>query len=141
MAPALAWLLSGLLFGAGLSLSGMINPRKVLAFLDVTGNWDPTLLLVMGGAVATTALLFRLVLRRPAPVLAQEFYLPTRTDLDVSLIVGSAMFGAGWGLAGYCPGPALAAFSVDFREPVIFCAAMIAGMFLRDLFAVIQRDQ
>ena len=127
---ALVWLASGVVFGAGLSLSGMINPRKVLAFLDVTGQWDPTLLLVMGGAVAVTLIGFRFVLRRPQP-LPGTFELPTRKDIDAPLVFGAALFGAGWGLAGYCPGPAIAAFTVDLREPLIFCAAMVAGMYAR----------
>ncbi len=128
----LVWFASGLVFGAGLSLSGMINPRKVLAFLDVTGQWDPTLLLVMGGAVAVTLLGFRFVLRRTGPLLG-SFDLPTRKDIDIPLLLGAALFGSGWGLAGYCPGPALAAFTVDLREPAIFCIAMAAGMYLRRL--------
>ncbi len=132
-ATAAAWAISGVVFGAGLSLSGMINPRKVLAFLDVTGAWDPTLVLVMVAAVATPMILFRVVLRRETPFLDSRFYLPTRRDLDARLIGGAALFGVGWGIAGYCPGPAIAAFSVDLREPAIFCAAMIAGMYLSDL--------
>ena len=129
---ALVWLASGVVFGAGLSLSGMINPRKVLAFLDVAGQWDPTLLLVMGSAVAVTLIAFRLVLRREEPLLG-SFDLPTRKDVDLPLVFGAALFGAGWGLAGYCPGPALAAFTVDLREPAIFGIAMAAGMYLRRL--------
>ena len=133
IAPALAWLVSGIVFGAGLSLSGMINPRKVLDFLDVAGAWDPTLLLVMGAAVLTPMIAFRFVLRRDNPLLEDQFHLPTRRDLDKSLIGGAALFGIGWGVAGYCPGPAIAAFSVDLREPAIFGLAMIAGMYLRDV--------
>ena len=129
------WLASGVVFGAGLSLSGMINPRKVLAFLDVTGDWDPTLLLVMGGAVAVTLIAFRLVLKRDRPLLG-SFDLPTRRDIDASLVIGASLFGIGWGLAGYCPGPALTAFTVDLREPAIFCAAMVAGMYARRLIPV-----
>jgi len=132
IAPGLAWLASGVVFGAGLSLSGMISPRKVLAFLDVAGRWDPTLLLVMAAAVLTPMIAFRFVLRRDNPLLASKFHLPTRRDLDISLVGGAALFGVGWGVAGYCPGPAIAAFSVDLREPAIFGLAMVVGMFIGD---------
>lgn len=132
---ALVWLASGVVFGAGLSLSGMINPRKVLAFLDVAGQWDPTLLLVMGSAVGVTLVAFRFVLRRAEPLLG-SFDLPTRRDVDLPLLLGASLFGAGWGLAGYCPGPALAAFTVDLREPAIFGTAMAAGMYLRRLLPI-----
>lgn len=128
--PAAVWLLSGLVFGIGLSWSGMINPRKVLAFLDVTGAWDPTLLLVMVSAVTVTLVTFRLVLRRPNPWVGQ-FALPTRREIDWPLAAGAAIFGLGWGMAGYCPGPAIAAFAVDWREPSIFVTAMAAGMLLQ----------
>ena len=110
---------AGLLFGIGLWLSGMANPRKVLDFLDITGNWDPSLLLVMGGAVAVTALAFRPILKRK-PV---EF----KSSLDAPLIIGAALFGIGWGIGGYCPGPALTALSNLSAEVLIFVFAMIAG--------------
>ena len=132
---ALVWLASGVVFGAGLSLSGMINPRKVLAFLDVAGEWDPTLLLVMGSAVGVTLIAFRFVLRQTEPMLG-SFDLPSRKDIDLPLVAGAALFGAGWGLAGYCPGPALAAFTVDLREPAIFAIAMAGGMYLRRLLPI-----
>ncbi len=119
---------SGLLFGIGLWLSGMANPRKVLDFLDVTGNWDPSLLLVMGGAVAVTAAFFRpVVLKRPAPLLGGRFLVPERKDIDLPLVLGAAIFGAGWGIGGYCPGPALTALSNLNLEAFAFVAAMIAG--------------
>jgi uncharacterized membrane protein YedE/YeeE len=110
---------AGLLFGIGLWLSGMAHPRKVLDFLDITGTWDPSLLVVMGGAVAVTLLAFRPLLRRK-PI---EF----RKAIDAPLIAGAALFGAGWGIGGYCPGPALTALSGLSLEVIVFVAAMIAG--------------
>jgi uncharacterized protein len=111
---------AGVLFGIGLWLSGMANPRKVLDFLDVTGTWDPSLLLVMGGAVAVTLLAFRPIIRRRK--LSFE-----KTALDVPLVAGAALFGLGWGIGGYCPGPALTALSSLSFEVFVFVAAMIAG--------------
>jgi len=110
---------AGLLFGIGLWLSGMANPRKVLDFLDVAGNWDPSLLLVMGGAVAVTAMAFRPLLKRK-PI---DF----KTRVDAPLVVGAALFGIGWGIGGYCPGPALTAISNLSVEILVFVPAMIAG--------------
>jgi hypothetical protein len=110
---------AGLLFGIGLWLSGMANPRKVLDFLDITGDWDPSLLLVMGGAVAVTAAAFRPLLKR-TPI---DF----KTKLDAPLIVGAALFGIGWGIGGYCPGPAITALANLSAEAFIFVSAMIAG--------------
>jgi uncharacterized protein len=111
---------AGLLFGIGLWLSGMATPRKVLDFLDVAGNWDPSLLVVMGGAVAVTALAFRPLIRRRGLVFE-------KTKLDAPLLVGAAIFGIGWGIGGYCPGPALTALSNLGAEVFVFVAAMIAG--------------
>ena len=110
---------AGLLFGIGLWLSGMANPRKVLDFLDITGTWDPSLLLVMGGAVAVTLLAFRPILKRK-PI---EF----SKAIDAPLVAGAALFGLGWGIGGYCPGPALTALSSLSFEVFVFVAAMIAG--------------
>jgi uncharacterized protein len=110
---------AGLLFGIGLWLSGMANPRKVLDFLDVAGNWDPSLLLVMGGAVAVTSIAFRPLLKRWA--------LDLKSGVDQPLLIGAALFGIGWGIAGYCPGPALTALSNLTAEVAVFVAAMIAG--------------
>ena len=101
----------GTLFGFGLAVSEMINPARVIGFLDVTGHWDATLLFVMGGALAVTVPGFPLILRRARPLLAEFFALPTKTKLDGSLIVGALIFGVGWGIAGFCPGPALAALA------------------------------
>lgn len=103
-----AALLSGVLFGLGLAMSGMTDARRVLGFLDVFGQFDPSLVLVLGGAVATTAMAFRFVLRRNRPVLAETFQLASARPVDRRLLAGAALFGIGWGLAGYCPGPALA---------------------------------
>lgn len=126
---------SGLLFGIGLWLSGMANPRKVLDFLDVTGNWDPSLLLVMGGAVAVTAAFFRpVVLKRPAPLLGGRFFVPERKHIDLPLVLGAAIFGIGWGIGGYCPGPALTALSNLNVEAFAFVAAMIAGGLVHGFF-------
>lgn len=120
----------GLLFGLGLVVSGMSNPAKVLAFLDVAGRWDPSLALVMGGAVAVSALGYIIAKRRNQPVLAARLEIPTRRDLDPPLIVGAAVFGLGWGLAGLCPGPALTLLTVVPAQAAAFVAAMVAGMLL-----------
>jgi uncharacterized membrane protein YedE/YeeE len=122
--------ISGLIFGAGLAISGMTNPAKVLAFLDVFGAWDPTLAFVMGGALAISTTGFALASRRSRPWLADSFSLPTRTDLDPSLVGGAVLFGVGWGLVGLCPGPALANLSRGSAEITLFVAAMIVGIFL-----------
>jgi hypothetical protein len=127
MIGALSAFGAGLLFGIGLWVSGMANPKKVLAFLDVAGNWDPSLLLVMAGAVAVTAAAFRPTLKRAAPLLEPKFVTPTRRDIDWPLLGGAAVFGAGWGIGGYCPGPALTALSNLTGEVFVFVAAMIAG--------------
>ncbi len=111
---------AGLLFGIGLWLSGMANPRKVLDFLDVAGNWDPSLLLVMGGAVAVTLLVFR-------PLIGKRGITFEKTAIDTTLVAGAAIFGIGWGIGGYCPGPALTALSNLSAEALVFVAAMMAG--------------
>ena len=123
-----AALASGALFGVGLAMSGMTDPQRILGFLDVAGDFDPALLYVLVGAVATTTVLFRFVLRRPAPVLAAAFRLPSRRDVDARLLAGAALFGIGWGLAGYCPGPALAALGAGSHESLWFVPAMLVGM-------------
>lgn len=130
MRRALIAFLCGLLFGAGLIVSQMSNPAKVLGFLDVTGEWDPSLALVMVGAVAVFAIAYRLALRRHAPLFDERFMAPEATMLDKPLIIGAALFGVGWGAAGFCPGPALV--SSGFGEPRVwaFVAAMLAGMVL-----------
>jgi uncharacterized membrane protein YedE/YeeE len=127
MSRVLAGGLCGVLFGIGLALAQMIDPNKVLAFLDLAGAWDPSLILVMGGGAGVTAALFPQVLRRSQPRLDARFHLPAKRQLDSRLVVGAALFGVGWGLAGYCPGPALVALTLGTLEPWQFVAAMIAG--------------
>ena len=124
---------AGFVFGTGLWVSGMANPRTVLGFLDVTGAWDPSLMLVMGGALAVVLFGYRTVLRRPEPMFEKRFYIPARNDVDLRLIAGSAIFGAGWGIAGYCPGPALTALATLSNESILFVLAMIAGGFAHRL--------
>ncbi len=133
MLMQLGGLIAGVVFGAGLVISSMIDPSKVLAFLDVTGDWDPSLVLVLGAAVVVNFVGYRLVLRRTAPLFGDRFALPTSTDLDPRLIGGSALFGIGWGLAGYCPGPAIVALSTGSLEAIAFCAALFAGFIAVDL--------
>ena len=128
---ALLWIfLSGLLFGLGLTISGMINPKKVIGFLDLAGDWDPSLALVMATALAVTIPGFRLILKRERPLFQSKFFLPSKTDIDLRLISGAALFGIGWGLAGLCPGPALAGATSLNSSVVTFVAAMLAGMLL-----------
>lgn len=125
---ALVALVCGVVFGAGLAISGMTNPAKVLAFLDVTGAWDPTLLFVMGSALAVSSAGYLLSRRSVRPWLAETFALPTRQDLDAQLVGGAVLFGAGWGLVGICPGPAIANLARGSSEIVTFVAAMLAGI-------------
>jgi uncharacterized membrane protein YedE/YeeE len=127
---SVAALASGALFGVGLAMSGMIDARRVLGSLDIFGDFDPTLLFVLGGAVTTTAILFRFVLRRGSPVLASTFHLSNLRHIDNRLLAGAAIFGVGWGIAGYCPGPALVGLGIASREALWFVPAMIAGMLL-----------
>lgn len=118
----------GLLFGCGLVLSGMIDPAKVQNFLDLAGTWDPSLAFVMMGAIAVTAVGYALVKRRKRPLLEASFQFPTRSDLDAPLVVGSAIFGIGWGLGGLCPGPALTSVPLLAPGTLVFVAAMLAGI-------------
>jgi len=126
----LSYVLIGLIFGLGIVIGGMANPAKVLNFFDIAGTWDPSLAFVMGGALGVTALGYRIILRRPAPVLAGRFQLPTRRDIDVPLVAGSAVFGIGWGIAGFCPGGALPALGTGRPEVFVFTAALLAGIIL-----------
>ena len=121
----------GLLFGLGLWISGMSDPQKVLNFLDVYGTWDPSLLFVLGGAVAVTSVSFRLILRRKQALLNTPFGLSAKTAVDRSLIFGAGLFGIGWGLAGYCPGPGLTSLTTLSTEPLVFVAAMSVGALLQ----------
>ena len=121
--------LIGLIFGIGISISGMANPAKVLNFFDIAGAWDPSLIFVMGGALIVTALGYRLVLRKPAPIMAARFDLPTNRNLDARLLGGAAVFGIGWGISGFCPGGALPALGTGRIEVLVFVAAMLVGIF------------
>lgn len=123
----LAAALAGVVFGAGLALAQMVDPRKVLGFLDLAGAWDASLLFVLGGAVLVAAAGFRVVLKRTGPALGDRFHISSWTAIDRPLIVGSALFGIGWGLAGYCPGPAIASLGFGNPEALWFVPAMVAG--------------
>lgn len=120
---------AGALFGAGLLVSGMTDPAKVIGFLDVIGGWDPSLAFVMGGAVMVNMLAFRLIARRRDPWFDTKFHLPTRRDIDRPLVLGAALFGIGWGLGGLCPGPGLVAAASGSTAGLAFVAAMLAGMY------------
>lgn len=134
----LAALLAGLLFGIGLILSGMADPSKVIGFLDLTGNWDPSLAFVMAGAIMVGAIAFRFAGGRRTSLLGAPMHLPTSTIIDRRLVLGSLTFGIGWGLAGYCPGPALASVLAGSMKPVIFVIAMVAGMALFELIELLR---
>jgi uncharacterized membrane protein YedE/YeeE len=121
-------LLSGVIFGAGLAVSGMVNPAKVLNFFDIAGTWDPSLFFVMAGALMVTMIGYRLAWQRRSPVFATQFHLPSANRIDARLIGGAALFGLGWGLSGFCPGPAVASLTTLSIEPVVFIVAMLAGM-------------
>lgn len=131
-APLLAAFLCGLVFAFGLVCGGMTQPAKVVGFLDFTGAWDPSLALVMGGALGTHALLRGFALRRAQPLFALRFSLPTQTDLDARLIGGAAIFGVGWGLGGFCPGPALVALGAGTNAALVVVPSMLAGMIVHD---------
>lgn len=127
---ALSALISGLIFGFGLALSGMMNPARVIGFLDLAGDWDPTLMFVMGGALVVTLIYSALILRRQKPLCADNYCVPENTVIDKKLLTGAALFGIGWGLVGLCPGPALAALVTLSPEVVIFVVAMTVGYVL-----------
>jgi uncharacterized protein len=124
---------AGLLFGLGLIISGMVNPAKVLNFLDPLGIFDPSLAFVMAGAVAVTFVGYRLVLRRPRPIIADHFRPPLAKDIDMRVVLGPAIFGVGWGLSGFCPGPAIASLPLLAKGTLVFVPAMLAGMALSRL--------
>ena len=126
-------LISGALFGAGLTVSGMTDPDRVRGFLDVFGDWDPTLVFVIGGAVLVMAIAWRIQARMKAPLFGPEFSLPDRGDFDTRLVVGSALFGIGWGIAGLCPGPVVASLALSPWSVLPFLLAMFAGMALHNL--------
>ncbi|MEM7301496.1 MAG: YeeE/YedE family protein [Pseudomonadota bacterium] len=132
----IASLVAGLVFGLGLIISGMGNPAKVQNFLDLTGAWDPSLIFVMGGAIAVALPGFWLVGRRVRPLFADVFQMPTKRDIDGRLIGGSVLFGTGWGLGGYCPGPAMTAVPFFRSETILFVIAMLVGMWFARQFGV-----
>lgn len=125
--------ISGLLFGAGLAVSGMVNPMKVLNFLDILGAWDATLIAVMGAGLIVTFIGYRIIFRQPRPMFAEAFQLPGTKIIDAKLIGGAALFGLGWGLSGFCPGPAIASLVFGNAQSIIFVAAMAAGILLTRL--------
>jgi len=129
----IAPLLCGLIFGAGLLISGMVQPTKVLGFLDILGAWDPSLAVVMAAALAVSVPGFMLVNQRAQPWLAGQFSWPTRTEIDLPLVTGAALFGVGWGLVGLCPGPALESLATLSPGVIVFVVAMAAGMALHDI--------
>ncbi|MBU2983655.1 YeeE/YedE family protein [Lentibacter algarum] len=131
-------LVTGLVFGAGIAISGMMNPAKVFNFFDVAGTWDPSLAFVMGGAVIITFIGYRLVWRRDAPLYDDRFQVPTSTAIDARLIGGSAIFGIGWGIAGFCPGAAIPALGTGRWEVALFLVAVTAGFYARRLIGATQ---
>jgi uncharacterized membrane protein YedE/YeeE len=130
---AFAAFISGLVFGVGLIVSGLVNPAKVLGFLDITGRWDPSLALVMAGAVAVGAVAFLVAEQRTESLLHAQMRLPATQQVDARLVIGSLLFGVGWGLAGFCPGPALVALGTGLPKAVIFVVSMLAGMAIFEL--------
>ncbi len=130
---ALFAFLSGGLFGAGLMISGMTDANKVIGFLDIADSWDPTLAFVMVGGISAHLALFNWITRKEKPLFDTHFWLPTTQDLDKKLVIGAALFGIGWGLAGYCPGPVLVSLASGLQEPLAFTGAMILGMFVKEL--------
>lgn len=123
-------LISGLVFGIGMAISGMTNTDRVQGFLDLFGQWDPTLAFVMGGGLVVAFIGYKLVLKNPAPLFADSFSLPTKTVIDKPLWIGAILFGVGWGLVGYCPGPAIAGLSYGYTATLLFVPTMIAGLLL-----------
>lgn len=131
-------LIVGIIFGAGLALSDMVNPARVQAFLDVAGDWDPTLMLVMGAALVPSAIAYLIRRRMTRPLLGERFFIPESRMLDRQLLIGAGMFGIGWGLVGFCPGPAVAGLVLGAWQPWLFVVAMLAGMMLHHVFAAIR---
>ncbi|MEH6404758.1 MAG: DUF6691 family protein [Sneathiella sp.] len=127
--------IAGVLFGYGLALSGMLSPSKIVGFLDVTGNWDPSLAFVMGGAVMVTFVSFKILLKRPLPIFGDRFHLPKASDIDRRLLIGAGLFGIGWGIGGFCPGPVISSLAYASPKVVVFVFAMLVGMFLAKRFS------
>ncbi|PWG03038.1 DUF6691 family protein [Sphingosinicella humi] len=134
MRKFLPGLIVGAIFGAGLALSDMVNPARVQAFLDVAGAWDPTLIFVMGAALVPSAIAYRVRGRMTRPLLGDRFSIPASRTLDRQLLIGAGMFGIGWGLVGFCPGPAVAGLVLGAWQPWLFVVAMLAGMTLHHVF-------
>ncbi|MBC5791376.1 DUF6691 family protein [Providencia sp. JUb39] len=132
--PIIIALVSGILFGLGLLLAGMGNPAKILAFLDITGNWDPSLLITMAVAMVISGIAFQLVKKRKTSVLNCPLQIPTSKVIDKKLVIGSVLFGLGWGLGGICPGPAILLTGMGLTQGILFALAMIAGMTIFQLF-------
>ena len=126
---------AGALFAVGLAVSGMTRPAKVVGFLDLAGDWDASLAFVMMGAIAVHFVAYRVVLRRPAPLFDGRFHLPTRRDIDLRLVLGAALFGVGWGLGGYCPGPGLVSAAAGSLGAIVFVVGMTAGMLIEQAVA------
>ena len=131
----IASLITGTLFGAGLAFSDMINPARVLAFLDLAGDWDPSLAFVMGGAIIPMVLAYAISRRMRTPLFDKSFFIPENRVLDRRLLFGAALFGIGWGLVGFCPGPAIAGLVMGAWQPWLFVAAMLGGMFIHRIAA------
>jgi uncharacterized protein len=129
-------LIAGLLFGAGLTISGMVNPAKILNFLDLAGQFDPTLIFVMGAGLIVTTIGYQLIFKRGKPFFDSQFHLPTSEIIDAKLIGGAALFGIGWGMSGFCPGPAIASLVFGYQQSFMFVAAMIVGTMLARLLPV-----
>ena len=140
MKETLSAFAAGLLFAVGLAVGGMTQPSKVVGFLDFFGSWDPSLVLVMGGAVVTHFVLFRFILRRSSPLFAARFQVPTRRDLTVPLVGGSALFGIGWGLGGFCPGPGFVAAPSGSAEPLVFIGGLLMGYVLYRMLERLRRS-
>lgn len=121
---------AAVLFGLGLSISGMTSPQKVIGFLDIFGDWDPSLMMVMLGAISVNALVYRFVKKMPNPLFSKAFLLPKRQDITPQLVAGSALFGIGWGVAGFCPGPGVVSILTGSQSSIVFIVAMLVGMFL-----------
>ena len=135
MKSALSSFLIGVLFALGLGLAGMTQPQKVVSFLDIFGNWDPSLIFVMIGAIGVHFILFKMITKRKTPVLTDCFHIPNKSSLDKKLIIGAALFGLGWGLVGYCPAPAVTALATMTLQPFIFVLSMLLGMVIYKFFA------
>lgn len=130
MKDALAAFVVGFIFALGLGISGMTQPSKVVSFLDLFGNWDPSLIFVMGGAIAVHFVAYKLIRKRSSPLLSSAWHVPTKREITPALVIGSVLFGIGWGLGGYCPGPALTALASFDERPAVFIFSMLVGMFL-----------